>query len=130
MQEAACGVALLGAGARDRAQVCQRPLLPTFWVSFDTGAYLSLADAPISPAGTHLNICAVLSELKHHEAALVHANAAISLLVPLYGDTCGVYGPYIFSDTGLSSIAASKHMASANDSSIYVYVCVCMYVCV
>ena len=74
----------------------------------------------------------MLSELKHHEAALVHANAAISLLVPLYGDTCGVYGPYIFSDTGLSSIAASKHMASANDSFIYVYVyvCVCMYMCV
>ena len=71
----------------------------------------------------------MLSELKHHEAALVHANAAISLLVPLYGDTCGVYGPYIFSDTGLSSIAASKHMASANDSVIYVYVCVCVCMC-
>ncbi len=109
-----------------------RSPLPIYCISFDTGAHLSLADAPISPAGTHLNICAVLSELKHHEAALVHANAAISLLVPLYGDASGVHDPYIFSDTGLSSIAASKRMASANDSFIYVYVCVCvcMYACV
>jgi tetratricopeptide (TPR) repeat protein len=46
---------------------------------------LSISGAPISPAGTHLNICAVLSELRHHDAALVHANAALHLLIPLYG---------------------------------------------
>ena len=46
---------------------------------------LSVSGAPISPAGTHLNICAVLSELRHHDAALVHANAALHLLIPLYG---------------------------------------------
>jgi len=77
---------------------------------------LNLADAPISPAGTHLNICAVLSELKHHEAALVHANAALSLLLPLYGDASGAHDTSIFSDGGLAVIAASSRVAGANDS--------------
>ena len=58
---------------------------------------LAIDGPPIAPAGTHLNICAVLSELRHHEAALVHANAALSLLLPLYGDACGCLDDSIFS---------------------------------
>lgn len=33
-----------------------------------------------NPAGTHLNICAILSELKRHRAAADHAKCAIQLL--------------------------------------------------
>ena len=48
---------------------------------------LSIAIVPIvetqvvvNPAGTRLNLCAVLSQLGWHEAALEHAQAAVILL--------------------------------------------------
>ena len=35
--------------------------------------------SPLNLAGTHLNICAIQSQLGHHEKALMHASQAISL---------------------------------------------------
>lgn len=47
-----------------------------------------------NPAGTHLNMCAVLSQLGHHAAALEHAQCALSLLEDAYDplSVAGVIG--------------------------------------
>jgi tetratricopeptide (TPR) repeat protein len=74
---------------------------------------LNIQGPPIAPAGTHLNICAVLSELKHHEAALVHANAALSLLLPLFGAASRSQDPSIFAEQGLAELAAELRAAGA-----------------
>ena len=41
----------------------------------------TILQAPRSnPAGTHLNLCAVLSKLKRHDEAMLHATSALSLI--------------------------------------------------
>ena len=47
-----------------------------------TGRHTSLMTKPPThnPAGTHLNMCAILSKLKRHEEALEHAQSAIMLI--------------------------------------------------
>ncbi len=41
----------------------------------------------VKSADTHLNLCAILSELGRHEKALVHARIALKqLLLELFGD--------------------------------------------
>ena len=47
-----------------------------------------LSNDPMSTAATHLNICAIRSNLGHHEAALAHAQRALSILTY---DTCLLY---------------------------------------
>lgn len=45
------------------------------------GLELMCEEGVQGPAGTHLNICAVLGELGQHEAALMHAKSALDLLL-------------------------------------------------
>ena len=41
---------------------------------------VKLGAAVSNPAGTHLNICSMLSKLKRHEEAMEHAQCALTLI--------------------------------------------------
>merc|ERR1712072_209620 len=63
-----------------------------------------------NPAGTHLNLCALLSQMRQHQEALHHAHKALQLLQSASPDDAGSHGESLICVAYFNLAAEYEHL--------------------